>query len=125
MWALAKVLSNASAKLVATFFMVIVLILVAFATMPEAINALKEGIQHFLLTDFMRDPPLNAQGEMLFDMLITDAAVFGIIMTLTARMLVELIWYGSGVLWRLVNPPEDAPASRRPANGSGDFYGES
>jgi len=107
MLSLTKTMSSASAKLVATFFMVILLMLFAFAFFPNAINEFKEGIQRFLLTDFMRNPPLNAQGELLFDLLITEATIFGIIMTLIARMVVEMIAWGMGRLWRLVNPKED------------------
>lgn len=124
MWVLAKMLSNASAKLIATFFMVIILILVAFATMPDVINGLKEAIQHFLLTDFMRNPPVNAQGEMLFDLLITDAAVFGIIMTLIARLLVEIIFFGFGALWRLVNPKDDTGGDKPAELKRSGFYNE-
>lgn len=103
---LLKSMSNASAKLVASFFMVLALMLLAFAFFPDTINQLKEHIQVFLLTDFMRNPPLNAQGEMLFDLLINEAAIFGIIMTLIARMLVEILFWGSVRLWRFVNPKE-------------------
>jgi len=124
MWTFVKVMSNASAKLIATFFMVIILILVAFATMPEVINNLKESIQLFLLTDFMRNPPVNAQGEMLFDLLITDAAVFGIIMTLIARLIVELLFFGFGALWNMVNPKEDAGDAKPGAPKRTNFYNE-
>ncbi|MEM9055474.1 MAG: hypothetical protein AAGB16_09125 [Pseudomonadota bacterium] len=118
MWiTLAKSMSNASAKLIATFFMVLALMLLAFAFFPAAINELRELIQQFLLTDFMRDPPLSEQGELLFDMLINEASIFGIIMTLIARMLVEILFWGTVRLWRLVNPadePEPAPQDVQP-----------
>ena len=108
MWvSLLKSMSNASAKLIATFFVVLGLMLLAFAFFPDRINQLKEMIQHFLLTDFMRDPPLDERGEMLFDLLITEAAIFGIIMTLIARMVVEVIFWLLVRLWRMVNPPEE------------------
>lgn len=107
MWiSLAKSMTNASAKLIATFFVVLGLMLLAFAFFPSAINELREAIQQFLLTDFMRDPPLSEQGELLFDMLINEASIFGIVMTLIARMIVEIIFWCSVRLWLLVNPPE-------------------
>lgn len=120
MWIiLAKSMTNASAKLIATFFMVLALMLLAFAFFPGVINGLREAIQEFLLTDFMRDPPLNEQGELLFDMLINEASIFGIVMTLFARMLVEILFWGLVRLWRIANPEET------PADTAGSAYYES
>ncbi|MEM6535169.1 MAG: hypothetical protein AAF613_05955 [Pseudomonadota bacterium] len=110
-------MTNASAKLIATFFMVLALMLLAFAFFPGFINGLREAIQHFLLTDFMKDPPLNEQGELLFDMLINEASIFGIIMTLIARMLVEILFWGLVRLWKLANPEEPAATT-----GSAPYY---
>ena len=124
MLSLVKTLSNASAKLIATFFMVIILMLLAFAFFPNGINALKESIQQFMLTDAMRNPPLNAQGEMLFDLLINESTVFGIIMTLLARMIVEMISWGMVRLWRLVNPKSDEAITGQTAGKSQQYYTE-
>lgn len=78
---------RASAKLMATFIMVIVLMLAGFAFFPSALNALNDFAN--TLEGMLRDPPLNEQGTILFRTLVNENTIFGIIMTMIARSVVE------------------------------------
>ncbi|MEO0881520.1 MAG: hypothetical protein AAFY34_02195 [Pseudomonadota bacterium] len=101
MFKLFSVFSKASAKLAATFIMVIVLLLVGFAFFPGAVNGLSDFTNY--LEGYLRNPPLNEQATVLFRTLVNEQTIFGIIMTMIARSIVEFtVWFfgrGSKMLY--------------------------
>ena len=88
---------RASTKLAATFVMVILLMLLGFAFFPSAINGLSDFTNY--LEGYLRDPPLNEQATVLFRTLVNEQTIFGIIMTMIARSIVEFFawFFGSGL----------------------------
>ena len=60
------------------------------------------------------------QGVAVFRVFINEASIFGILMTLIARAVVELLWWGVARLWRTVNPPE--PEATLQTKESGNYY---
>lgn len=79
---------KASTKLVATFVMIIVLMLLGFAFFPSALNRLSDFAN--LLEGYVRNPDLDEQGTFLFRTLVNENTIFGILSTLIARSVVEL-----------------------------------
>ena len=110
MWKLLGGFSLVTSKIVATFFMVIFLMLLGFAFFPDALNRLSDFTNW--IEGQIRDPDMDERGKFLFRTLVNENTIFGIIMTLIARALIEFIFWISGVLWRLVNPPEDKPLDK-------------
>ena len=88
MFTLFKLFGKASAKLVATFVMVIVLMLLGFAFFPGALNALTDLAN--TIEGQIRNPGLDEQGTFLFRTLVNENTIFGILTTLIARSVVEL-----------------------------------
>lgn len=125
MWVLARALSNASAKIVATFFMVLFLIMIGILFVPSAYNGVNDFANWIANWDMVRNPDFGEQGKAVTRVFINEATIFGVVTTIIARMVVELLWFGAGALWRLVNPSEDAAAPKGSANGSASFYRES
>lgn len=89
---------KASAKLIATFIMVIVLMLLGFAFFPGALNALSDLANY--LEGFVRNPNLNEQGTFLFRTLVNENTIFGIVTTLIARAVVEFLAWMFGAIRR-------------------------
>ena len=110
MWTLIRALSNGSAKILATFFMVLILMMLGVLFVPSAFNGVNDVANYLANLDMIRNPNLGDQGIAVFRVFINEAAIFGILMTLIARVVVELIWWCSAQLWKLVNPPEDTVA---------------
>ena len=106
MWSLFRSLSNASAKIMATFFMVLILMMLGVLFVPGIFNGVNDFANYLANLDVIRNPNLGEQGVAVFRVFINEAAIFGILITLIARVFVELIWWGSAKLWALVNPPE-------------------
>ena len=106
MWILFRSLSNASAKILATFFMVLILMMLGVLFAPGLFNGVNEFANYIANLDMIRNPSLGEQGVAVFRVFINEAAIFGILMTLIARVVVEILWWGTGALWRLVNPAE-------------------
>ena len=107
-----------STKIVLTFFMVIFLLLIGFAFFPDLLNRMQDFTNW--IESHVRDPNIDERGKYLFRTLVNENTIFGIIMTLIARALIEFIFWICGMLWRLVNPPEEespavAPAATRDA----------
>ncbi len=119
MFLLFKALSNASVKIVATFFMVLVLIVFGILFVPSAYNGVNDFANWIANWDMIRNPDFGEQGKALMRQFINEASIFGIVLTLIARMIVEVIWAVSAALWRLVNPKEDefvaASSSEKPS----------
>lgn len=111
MFLLFKALSNASVKIVATFFMVLFLILFGILFVPSAYNGVNDFANWIANLDMVRNPDFGEQGKALMRQFINEASIFGIVLTLIARMIVEIIWALSAALWRLVNPKDDVAAS--------------
>lgn len=91
---------RASTKLLATFVTVIVLMLLGFAFFPSALNALNDFANY--LEGHLRNPPLNEQATVLFRTLVNENTIFGIIMTMIARSVVELFALFFGRSWKMV-----------------------
>lgn len=94
-----------SSKIVLTFFMVIFLLLVGFAFFPDVLNRLQDFTNW--IEGQIRDPDIDERGKYLFRTLVNENTIFGIIMTLIARALIEFIFWICGIMWRAVNPPEE------------------
>lgn len=107
MWTLLRALSNGSAKILATFFMVLILMMLGVLFVPSVFNGVNDFANYLANLDMIRNPNLSDQGIAVFRVFINEAAIFGILMTLIARIVVEIIWWGSAKLWTLVNPPEE------------------
>ncbi len=110
MWILFRSLSNASSKILATFFMVLILMMLGVLFVPSAFNGVNDFANYIANLNWIRNPSLGEQGVAVFRVFINEASIFGILMTLIARVVVELIWWSSARLWRLVNPPEPEAA---------------
>ena len=106
-------MSNASAKIVATFFMVLILIMVGILFVPGLFNGVNDFANYLANLEFIRNPNLGEQGVAVTRVFINESSIFGIVMTLIARIVVEILWWGTGALWRMVNPPE--PQAKAPA----------
>lgn len=89
---------RASAKLMATFVTVIGLMLLGFTFFPSALNALSDFSNY--LEGFLRDPQVDEQGKFLFRTLVNENTIFGILMTMIARSLVELAALVFGGGWK-------------------------
>ncbi len=104
MFSLLKLFSKASAKLMATFIMVIVLMLLGFAFFPGMLNALSDLAN--TLEGYVRNPGLDEQGTFLFRTLVNENTIFGILSTLIARAVVEFFaWVFGGLFKRIRASP--------------------
>lgn len=110
MWTLFRSLSNASAKIAATFVMVLVLIMIGILFFPGAYNAVNDFANWIANLDFIRNPDFGEQGVAVTRVFINESTIFGIVTTLIARMVVEIIWWGSAQIWKMVNPPDETEA---------------
>ena len=99
-------MSRASTKLFATFIMVIILMLLSFAFFPHAIVAMQDFVE--LLDAQLRNPPLKSeQAKVLYRTLVNENTMFGIIMTIIARMVVEIIAWAGGSIWKAMGHGKD------------------
>lgn len=114
MWQLFMMFGKASTKLVATFFLVIILMILGFAFAPSAIT----GLQDFANTieGHVRNPGLDNQGTVLFRMLVNENTIFGIFMTLIARAIVEFAAWAGGSSWKAMNGGGQAREDSQPVN---------
>lgn len=121
MWTLFRAMSSAGTKIVATFFMVLVLIMFSILFWPAGFNALNDFANLIANTEMIRNPDLSERGVTLTRLFINEASIFGIILTLVARMVVEILWFGTLFLWRVANPRTE------PQSGSDaqNYYAES
>lgn len=120
MWSLGRALSNASAKLVATFFMVIFLMLLGLVFFPTQLNQLNDFANYVANWEWIRNPDIPEQGKFLFRTLVNESTVFGILTTLIARAVVEVLFYTLGVMWRIANREDDSQASQNSNSGKTD-----
>lgn len=121
MFLLFKALSNASVKIIATFFMVLFLIFFGILFVPSAYNGVNDFANWIANFDAVRNPDFGEQGKAVMRLFINEASLFGIIMTLIARMLVEVIWAVSAALWRVANP-KDEPVAPTPSSEQPGYY---
>ena len=113
MLSLLGLFGKASAKLVATFVMVIVLMLLGFAFFPAALNALSDLANY--LEGHVRNPNLDEQGTFLFRTLVNENTIFGIISTLVARAVVEFFAWIFGTIGKKMR------GGSRPADAKGYY----
>ncbi len=86
-----KKLSGAAGKIVATFFMVLVLILLSVLFFPQGFNLVNDAANHLANLDVVRNPPISERGKTLSRLFINEASIFGILITLIARLVVEVL----------------------------------
>jgi len=103
MLSLLGLFGKASAKIIATFVMVIVLMLLGFAFFPGLLNQLSDFANY--LESHVRNPNLDEQGTFLFRTLINENTIFGILSTIIARAVVELFAWIFGSLWKAMRGP--------------------
>jgi len=123
MWVFVRVMSNASAKIVATFFMVIVLMLAGLVLFPQQLNQLNDFANYIANQEWIRNPDIPEQGKFLFRTLVNESTIFGILMTLIARAIVEILFFLIGLMWRVANgqpvDPVDAAVLNRDETARG------
>lgn len=116
-------MSNASAKILATFFMVLVLIMVGIVFVPGLFNGVNDFANYLANLEFIRNPSLGEQGVAVTRVFINESSIFGIVMTLIARIVVEILWWSTGALWRMVNPSDPEPAAAAvPSDKPAKYY---
>lgn len=120
MWILFRSFSNASSKIIATFFMVLLLMMLGVLFAPGVFNSVNDFANYIANLNWVRNPSLGEQGVAVFRVFINEASIFGILMTLIARAVVELLWWGTAQLWRTVNPPE--PEATLQAKQGDSYY---
>lgn len=103
MWVFVRALSNASAKIIATFFMVLFLIMIGILFFPGAYNAVNDFANYLANLEMVRNPNLGEQGVAVTRVFINEATIFGVLCTLIARAVVEVIFFLMALLWRLAN----------------------
>lgn len=101
--------ARASTKLLATFVVVIIMMVLAFAFFPQAIVWMQDFIE--MLDERLRNPPIQEQAKVLYRTLVNENTMFGIIMTIIARMVVELIAWAGGSIWKAMGHGGDAPTT--------------
>lgn len=90
MFSLMGSLARSSTKLFISFILVIVLLVLAFAFAPGAVRGFQDWIE--VLNDQLRTPPLlDDQGLILYRTLVNENTIFGILMTLISRAIVEIV----------------------------------
>lgn len=115
--------SLVTSKIVATFFMVIFLMLIGFAFFPDLLNSMSDFTNW--VEGWVRDPDLDERGKFLFRTLVNENTIFGIIMTLIARAVIEFLFWAFAALWRLVNPEEpkqDTPVTPPVSDAPPTYY---
>ena len=120
MWALGKALGNASAKLAATFFMVIFLMLLGLVFFPTQLNQLNDFANIVANWEAIRNPDIPEQGKFLFRTLVNESTVFGILTTLIARAVVEMLFFVLGMMWRAANPESESADSKAQSSAKTD-----
>ena len=86
-----KTLSSAGSKIIATFFMVLILIMLSVLFFPQGFNLVSDAANHLANLEIARNPPVSERGKTLVRLFINEASIFGILITLIARMVVEIL----------------------------------
>lgn len=107
MWSLLGTLSKASSKIFMTFVVAIILIIVSILFYPDAYLKLDDFANWLANLDILRNPSDNKQGTAVVRMLLNETTIFGIVVTLVARMIVELLFFATAGMWRLANGSDD------------------
>lgn len=93
LWSLGGSLFRSSTKLALSFVLVIVLMILGFAFAPGVISGLQDWIE--VINDSVRSPPgFNDQQLILYRQFVNEATIFGIILTLISRAIIELCAWG-------------------------------
>ncbi|MCI4646209.1 MAG: hypothetical protein MRY64_15615 [Hyphomonadaceae bacterium] len=88
-------LGRSSTKLVLSFVLVIVIMILCFAFAPGLIRGMQDWIEG--INDMVRTPPmLTDQGLILYRTFVNESTIFGILMTLVARGLIEIAAWAFG-----------------------------
>ncbi|WP_290754333.1 hypothetical protein [Henriciella sp.] len=99
-------LSMVSIKIVATFFMVIILMLLGIVFFPRQLNQVNDVANWIANLDIIRNPDIPQTAVAVFRNFVNETTIFGILMTLIARAFVEFVAWLFGLMWRLANPKE-------------------
>lgn len=95
MFSLLGSLSRSSTKLVLSFILVIVLMILGFAFAPGLIRGMQDGIEG--INDMLRTPPLLTDQELiLYRTLVNESTIFGILSTLVSRGIIEIAAWSFG-----------------------------
>ena len=86
----------------------LLLMMLGVLFVPGIFNGVNDFANYIANMEAIRNPNLGEQGVAVFRVFINEASIFGILMTLIARVFVEVIWWICGQLWRMVNPPEES-----------------
>ena len=88
-------LGRSSTKLALSFVLVIVIMILCFAFAPGVIRSMQDWIEG--INDMIRTPPiLTDQGLILYRTLVNESTIFGILMTLVSRGLIEIAAWAFG-----------------------------
>ena len=105
--------SIVSTKIVATFFMVILLMLLGIVFFPRQLNQVNDMANWIANLDIVRNPDLPQTAVAVFRNFVNETTIFGILMTLIARAVVEFIAWIFAMMWRLANPEKDDDEFKR------------
>ena len=95
-----------STKIVATFFMVIILMLLGIVFFPRQLNQVNDAANWIANLDIVRNPDIPQTAVAVFRNFVNETTIFGILMTLIARAVVEFIAWLFAIMWRAANPKE-------------------
>ncbi len=91
-------LFRSSTKLAASFVLVIVFMVLAFAFAPGLIRWLQDWIEG--INDLVRTPSILTDQELiLYRTLVNENTIFGILITLISRAVVEIIAWMFGLMF--------------------------
>ena len=103
MLSLLGMMTKASSKIVLTFIVAVILLIVSIMFYPDAYLKLDDFANWLANLDMIRNPSSNKQGTAVVRVLVNETTIFGIVMTLVARVLVELGVFLTALMWRVAN----------------------
>lgn len=112
MLSLLGTLSKASSKIFLTFIVAIILIIMSILFYPDAYLRLDDFANWLANLDILRNPSDNKQGTAVVRMLLNETTIFGIVVTLVARMIVEILFFATVGMWRLANGKPEAEVEK-------------
>lgn len=101
--------ARASAKMIATFVVMVAFFLLCLLYFPGAIVSLQDFSQY--LETEVRNPPIDDVSKSVYRMLVNDGTILGVLATIIARLFVEIVSWIGGSLWALRKGDEALPAS--------------
>lgn len=121
MWTILRAMSFSSTKIVLTFIVAIFLIILSLLFYPTAYLGMSDLANWLANLDWIRNPSDDQHSTAVVRLLVSETTIFGVVTTLVARMVVEILWFTTALLWRLANPKSE-PQSGDAAH---QYYAES